>query len=663
MATPDLSTASRLASFQEPLTPGEQRAIALRLGPLLAGAGLLGLGALYEVLRPGQGEVGALIQALAAVVVGASVAVRGVRGFLAQPTRDLTAQLVTLAVLAAMAMGDFLTATLVPLFMELGQLFEERSSRGARAAIEGIRKLRAQRARVVRGDTEREVRPEEVAEGEIAVVRPGEVIPVDGVVAQGHSSVDQSPITGESVYAEVEPGSEVYSGTVNLGGLLRVRASGIGGCSVIGRILSLLREVEQSKTGAIRFVERLATVYLPVVLAVAAVTLFVSGELRRAIAVLVVACPSALFLAGPVAMVAALTACTRLGILIKSASFLESVAALRTLVFDKTGTVTVGTLSVRALHPRAGLREEELLRAAALCGYGSLHPISRAVDAEARRRGIRVDTAPSVTESPGEGVTAETDEGVLRLGRRKWLESMGIAIDEERFRDVRADSTGAWVARDAEVLGFVALADRPRAEAVEALRDTRRLGVDRMILITGDRREVAAEVADELGFDEYVAEVLPERKLELVRAEQRTGRRVLMAGDGVNDALALAGADVGVAVGSRVTEVALGGADVAIVSSDLRRLPQLLRIARFTRGLIVQNLLIVASVTLVMVALASRGVISPLVGAWLHNIDALLVILNSSRILRYAETISGEAEEDPAAAAPDTAEPAAAVGS
>ncbi|MEO1366001.1 MAG: cation-translocating P-type ATPase [Acidobacteriota bacterium] len=642
-----------LEELHEPLTEEEQRSIAARLGPLLVGAGLLALGVVYGALRPDQAPVAALIQGLAAVTVSVSVGIRGVRGFLARPTQDLTAQLVTLAVLAAMSVGDFVTATLVPLLMELGQLFEERSSRGARAAIEGIRKLRAQRARRVDGDGgEVEVDPDDVGEGDVVLVRPGEIIPVDGRVVSGHSSVDQSPITGESVYAEVEPGSDVYSGTVNLGGLLRIEASGVGGESVIGRVLSLLRQVEQSKTAAIRLVERCAHIYLPLIVAIAAVTLFVTGETRRAIAVLVVACPSALFLAGPVAMVAATTACTRLRILIKSATFLETVADVRTLIFDKTGTVTMGSMTVHGIHTVGDATEEEVLRAAAACAQGSLHPVSRAVALESGRRGLAAEPAGSVLEEPGNGVVAETDGGACRLGRARWLESLGLVWEHGA---AAAGSTGAWVARGDRVLGYIALADRPREEALEALRQTRRMGIERMILITGDREEVAASVAAELGFDEYVAEVLPERKLELVRQEQEAGRKVMMIGDGVNDALALSGADVGVAVGARVNEIALGGADVALMTSDLNRLWQLMRIARFTRSLVVQNILLVAGFSALMIALASRGVISPLVGAWLHNVDAFFVILNSSRVLRFAESVGAVRVESAPSSSPPPA--------
>lgn len=625
---------SSAADYEDPLTAEERRSIGFRLGPLLAGVGLLALGALHRALFPGQEAIASAMQALAAVLVSIPIFKKGIQGFLARPPRDLTEQLVALAILAAMATGDFVTATLVPLFLELGHLFEERSSRGARAAIEGIRNLSARKATRIVDAEEHEVAPEEIEVGDEVLVRPGEIVPVDGTVLSGRSSVDQAPITGESLYEDVEPGKPVYSGTVNLDGLLRVEATGVGGQSVLGRVLSLLNEVEASKTPVLRLLERYAAVYLPIVLAVAGMTLFVTGELDRAITVLIVSCPCALVLAGPAAMVAAMTASTRLSMLIKSPGFLETVADIDTLILDKTGTVTTGALSLKEITTvEGGPSRESVLRAAAICGFSSLHPVSRAAVGSAERLGIQYDQAESAKEIPGEGVEARTDGSVYRLGRQSWLESRGLDFSSH----VGISGPGAWVAKDDRVLGFLSLADRPREEAREALDATRRLGIRRTVLLTGDRKEVARGVAEELGFDDVVAEVLPEQKLDIVRAEQGGGHKVMMVGDGVNDALALSGADVGVAVGVRISEVALGGADVALATPDLGRIPMMLRLAEFTRWIVILNALLGTGFSVLMMALASTGVIDPLVGALLHNAGSLFVILNSSRILRFAQ--------------------------
>jgi len=615
--------------YEAPLTREERRRIVWQLGPLLAGAGILALGAVWGALIPGQAEVARGIQAVAALVVGLPILRRGLAGFLAREPRDLTEQLVSLAILAAMAAGSFVTATLVPLFLELGHLFEERSSRGARAAIEGIRRLSAQRATRWVNGAEHEIEPGDLTVGDQVVVRPGEVIPVDGRVVHGHSSVDQAPITGESVYEDVEPGSQVFSGTVNLGGLLRVRATQVGHASVIGRVLEVLRRVELSKTPVLRLLERYARVYLPLVLSIAAVTLFVSSELDRAIAVLIVACPCALVLAGPAAIVVAMTAATRRSILIKSASFLETMATVDTLVLDKTGTVTMGALSVGEVHPRNGYSEEEVLVAAARCGHGSLHPVSRAAVEAADARELEYERPERTEEVPGKGVVVADEELPLRLGRGEWLEDQGVAGLEA----APSPGPGVWVARGGELVGYISLVDRPREEAVQALEHTRMLGIERLVLLTGDREEVAREVAQDLGFDAYVAEVLPEEKLDVVREEQAAGRTVMMVGDGINDALALSGSDVGVAVGARMNEVALGGADVALLTDDLGRLPLMMRLAELTRSLVLQNALIGTLFSVAMVALASAGIVSALAGALLHNAGAVFVIANSSRLL------------------------------
>ncbi|MEM9381131.1 MAG: cation-translocating P-type ATPase [Planctomycetota bacterium] len=631
---PPSAPESGSAEFEPELTAGEQRSIAFRLGPLLVGVGLLGLGAAYGAAFPDQGTVASAIQAAAAVIVALPICREGLRGFLSRPAKDLTQQLVSLAVLAAMATGDFVTATLVPLFLELGHFFEERSSRGARAAIEGIRKLSAQRATKLVDGEEREVRPEEIEVGDQVLVRPGDIVPVDGEVVSGRSSIDQAPITGESLYESVEPGKPVYSGTVNLDGLLRVEATSVGGRTVLGRVLDLLREVEVSKTPVLRLVERYAGVYLPIVLAVAGATLFLTGEVDRAIAVLIVSCPCALILAGPAAMVAAMTASTRQSMLIKSAGFLETVAEVDTLLLDKTGTVTTGALSLNEVAgAEGGPSSDAVVRAAATCGYSSRHPISRAAVEAAERLGIRYERAEDATEVPGEGVEARAGGRVYRMGRQSWLEAHGLDFEGQP----EVSGPGAWVAEDDVVLGFLSLADRPREEAREALAATRRLGIQRIVMLTGDREAVARGVADELGFDDVIAEVLPEQKLDIVRAEQQDGHRVMMVGDGVNDALALSKADVGVAIGARISEVALGGADVALLKPDLGRVPLMLRLAAFTRWTVILNALLGMGFSILMMALASAGVVDPLTGALLHNAGSLFVIVNSSRILRFAE--------------------------
>lgn len=613
------------------LAPEERRRISTRLGAGLVGIGLLVLGTLLVRLMPDQWQVGELCRGLAAAVVGIPTLVSGLRGVVTGDTRRETDQLVAIAVLAAAASGAFTTATLIPLFLELGRLFEERSSLGARAAIDGIRALAARQAVRWRNGVEERVDPNSLRPGDEILVRPGERIAVDGTVIDGRAAVDQSAITGESLHEDVGPGSPVFAGTVALDGLLKIQVRGTGADTVLGRVVQLLADVERSSVPVLRLFEQRAGVWLPLVLTVAATTLFFTNELSRAIAVLVVATPTALVVAGPAAVVAAMTVATRLRILIKSTDFLERASDVDTLILDKTGTVTVGAPVVTHIQPVKGESEAKLLTVAAACGFGSLHPVSRAVVAEALSQGI-VSTPPKdLHEKPGLGVVAIVDAQQAVLGRRALLAELGINVGSESGEDI----SQVWVAYGGRCLGRFMLRDKPRAEARDALAAMRALGIDRMVLLTGDRASAAREVGEALGMDEVVAEVLPAQKLDMVRAEQAAGRTVMMVGDGVNDAPALGGADVGVAIGAELNEVALGGADVALLGTDLGRLPQLIGLADTTRRIIGQNVWLAFGLSVVLIVLAARGILDPLTGALAQSLAVLAVVANSARILRF----------------------------
>ena len=610
----------------------ERGRISQRLGAGLVGIGLLGLGTLLVKIAPDQWQIGELCRALGAGVVAIPTLLSGIRGIVTGDTRRATDQLVAIAVLAAAATGNFVTATLIPLFLELGRLFEERSSLGARAAIDGIRALGARQAVKWRDGVEERVDPNTLRPGDEILVRPGERIAVDGTVLEGRAAVDQSAITGESLHEDVGPGSPVFAGTVAIDGMLKIQVREAGTDTVLGRVVALLADVERASVPVLRLFERRAGVWLPLVITIAATVLFFTENLSRAIAVLVVATPTALVVAGPAAIVAAMTVATRLRILIKSADFLERASEIDTLILDKTGTVTVGAPVVAAIEPTAGVSETAVLSVAAGCGFGSLHPVSRAVVAEALARGIVPEPPRDLQERPGLGVIAAVDGQRAILGRRALLDDLGIAVPIHDDGDI----SQVWVAHGERCLGRIVLRDRPRAEAREALDAMRTLGIDRLILLTGDRAAAAREVGQTLGMDEVVAEVLPAQKLEVVRAEQAAGRTVMMVGDGVNDAPALGGADVGVAIGAELNEVALGGADVALLGTDLGRLPRLIGLADTTRRIIGQNVWLAFGLSVILIVLAVRGVLDPLTGALAQSVAVLAIVANSARILRFA---------------------------
>ncbi len=614
------------------LAPEERRRITQRLGAGLVGLGLLGLGTIIVRSVPDQWQIGELARGLAAAVVGVPTLVSGVKGVVAGDTRRATDQLVAIAILAAAATGDFVTATLIPLFLELGRLFEERSALGARAAIDGIRALSARQAVRMRDGREERVDPSALSVGDEILVRPGERIAVDGTVVDGRAAVDQSAITGESLHEDVGPGSAVFAGTVALDGLLRIQVRGTGQHTVLGRVVHLLAELERTSVPVLRLFERRAGVWLPVVLTIAATTLFFTEKLSRAIAVLVVATPTALVVAGPAAVVAAMSVATRLRILIKSADFFERASDIDTMILDKTGTVTVGAPAVTHVRPERGESEETLLATAASCGFGSLHPVSKAVVAEAQRRGIAVRQPSDARELPGLGVVATIGGRQAMLGRRGLLIQYGVDVAQSGSDE----ASEVWVARDGQLVGRFALRDQPRPEVRDAIGALRDLGVDQFVLLTGDRAVAAHEVGSMLEMDEVISEVLPAQKLDVVRAKQANGRVVMMVGDGVNDALALSGADVGVAIGAELNEVALGGADVALLGTDLTRLPKLIALGDMTRRVIGENVWLSFGLSIVLIVFAATGVLDPLRGALAQSVAVFLVVANSARILRFA---------------------------
>jgi Cd2+/Zn2+-exporting ATPase/Cu+-exporting ATPase len=617
-------------TIESALTPDERRRIARRLGGALAAGVLLAAGLAHRRLVPGQEEITALLLAVGALLAMAPVLRAGARGFLARDPDSTVDQLVSVALLAAFAAGDFETAILIPLVMEIGHFFEERSILGARAAIEGLKTLRPSTAARLGPRGEEAVAVDRLSPGDHIVVRPGEAFPADGRVVRGTSAVDQSTMTGEAVAEEVSRGSQVFAGTVNLSGVLEMEVTDLAEATALGRIVELLHAAERSKAPIVRLIEQYTAYYLPAVLLAAGAVLALSQDLTRAIALLVVSCPCALVLASPSAMTAALAVAARLGILIKNTRFLETLGEIDTLILDKTGTVTMGRLEVVGVRSLGEQTSDDVLREAAVCAVGSRHPVSRAILAAVG--GMDAGEADTIEEAPGRGVAARRNGAVVRLGSAAWLRESGLDLPDGSLPH---SGPVVWVARDRQVLGVLLLADRPRPGSREAIEAVRGAGVTRILLMTGDRADVAEPIARELGVDECLAGCLPEAKLAIVEREKASGRRVMVVGDGVNDALALDRADVGIAMGAMGSDVAVQSADVALMGTDLRHLPQMIRLARETRAVVNQNVVFAIGSSLAIMTLAGLGLISPVVGAVVQNVGTFVVVVNSARLLRF----------------------------
>ncbi len=636
--TPDTDIPPPVDPSAAPLGSNERRVLAARLTLALLAAGLLLLSFGMTLLVPEQAEIARLIAGLAALLVAPPV-LMGAWLALGRPSLcGLTDQLVSMAVIAAWAVGDLTTAALLPLVMTVGHILEERSLLGSREAIAALARLTHSRARRLEADgSVSEIEASLLRPGDRVELRAGDRVPADGVVLTGTSSLDTSSVTGESLPVDVHAGDPVLAGTTNCWGLLAVEVSRIGPQTVLGKVVALMRDAERAKPPVTRLLERYAGRYLVLVLALAACAWFASHQVTVMMAVLVAACPCALVLAAPATAVAALAVAARHGILIKGSAFLEELASVDSVIIDKTGTVTHGELCLVEVLPAPGVEVDDLLALAAGIGGASSHPVSRAAAAAVP---IAERTRVSdVVEIGGLGLTARERGARVVFGRAEVMRAQGIDPGEPPDHDGPA----ACVGREGRLLGWLLFGDRSRVEAREALADLRDLGLTRQLLLSGDRHRVAEAVARTIGISEVEGEVLPEQKLERVLDQVKSGWRPLVVGDGVNDSLALKAGAVGVAMGVNGTDVALASADLVLMTSDLRRLGTCIRLARRCRHTIAVNVALGLGWTSLVVLIAASGwfgAAGALAAAILHNIGTLAVMANAGRLLRFDERLS-----------------------
>ncbi len=546
--------------------------------------------------------------------------------------------LMTVGTVAAMAIGQWTTAALLVFFMRFADWVEELATSRSRQAVRQLVAIQPATARVLRDGREVAVPVAEVGAGEVVAVRPGERIPVDGEVVEGQAPVDQASITGESVPVDKAPGDPVFAATVAQAGYLKIRATKVGSDTTFARIIRLVEEAEAQKAPVQRFAERFAAYYLPAVLLIALGAYLVTGEVLNAVAALVVACACAIVMATPISVLASVGNGARRGILVKGGLTLEQLAKVDTVVMDKTGTLTLGKPQVTDVVALNSLSEAELLQAAAAVELRSEHPLGRAIIREAAGRGIEPLEPEAFTTLPGRGLVATVSGREWAVGNRQLLAERGIALGAEDEAVAagleRAGKTAFFVADGSGTIeGVVGMADVVRPEARAALSELQRMGVRRLLLLTGDNERVAAAVAGELGL-EYRAELLPDDKIEAVRQLQFEGAVVMMIGDGVNDAPALAQADVGVAMGAAGTDVAIEAADVALMRDDWSMVPEVIRLGRRASRTIRQNLGFTAVYNVVGITLAVVGILPPVWAAAAQSLPDIGVMLNSSRLLR-----------------------------
>lgn len=561
-------------------------------------------------------------------------------------------ELVALAVMAAIALGEYQEAGIIAFFMVISTLVETRTALGARASIESLLRLTPDKAHRLLPDGQEElVDAAGLEPGDLVRVRPGDNVPADGKVVSGESTINQANITGESMPVDKGHGDEVFSGTSNLTGMLEVKVTKAGKDTTLGRVQHLILDAEKTRSPFMRLIDRYAGWYTPTVCMLAGIVWFFSADkdvgIHKAITMLIIACPCALVLATPTAMVAALSCAARLGILIKNVVQLEFARSLTSVIFDKTGTLTTGELSLTQMKPALGIDGADLLFAAASAEQMSKHPTALAVAAVAKRAKIELAKPSHFNEVAGRGVVASLNGQRIMVGRGNWLAEQGV--DMSIMRDPEyAEPEGVsmlYVARDGRCIGWLGLEDRTRPEARAAIEELRGLKIHNLSMVTGDKWSVARRVGAEMGCSEVQAEVLPEEKLQLVDDLRRRGHRVAVVGDGVNDAPMLAASDLGIAMGAAGSDVAINSASIALMNNDLSRLPFLIRLSRAATRVVWQNIIFGVAFIVTTMTLAIWGPLTPVAAAVAHTFAALVVTFNSARLFRFGE----ERTEDVAA--------------
>ena len=615
-----------------------------RTWPVLIAGGLIGVGALTAWLgHPGL----AILPYVASIA--SSIATPARRAWRSMRARVLDINvLMLIAVAGAAVLGDWIEAASVVWLFGIAQWLETRSMERARRAIRSLVAMSPSVAFVRRDGIEREIAAADVLVGDVVIIRPGERIAVDGMVIAGESAVNQAPVTGESWPADKRPGFEVFAGSINGASALEIEATRLASDSTLARIIHLVEHAQTQRAPVQTFVDRFARYYTPavVVLAVliATVPALVTGSMAvfslwsyRALALLVVACPCALVISTPVSIVSALTAAARAGVLIKGGSHLERLGGVRCVAFDKTGTLTQGRVTVADVVAVGASTAQGVLSVAAALESRSEHPIGRAIVDRARTDGLTVAPGTQFRSLPGRGAEATVESAPAIVGSHRLFEERQLCTPSLHARVEAVEGSGATpvlVGHDGVSLGVISLTDQMRDEGRQAVADLRDGGITRVVLLTGDVAAHAAVVRDGIGLDEAHSGLLPGDKVDHVARLRREYGPIAMVGDGVNDAPALAAADVGIAMGAAGTDVAIETADVALMSDDLGKLPYALRLGRATLNNIHLNLGLAIGMKLAFVALAAAGLATLWMAVLADTGASLVVTANSLRLLR-----------------------------
>jgi len=578
--------------------------------------------------------------ALAATLFGGYL--RFIAGFKDIIHRKITVNVfVAVALVATVAVGEFRPAAVIVFIMAVAGALETYTLDKTRRSIRNLLDLTPKTATIRRDEAEVAIPVNEVQVGDTVVVRPGGRIPVDGIVVAGQSCVNQAPITGESMPVEKFKGSEVFGGTLNETGRLEIKTAKVGEDTTLARIVHLVEQAQGTKAPIQNLADRFTTWFLPTVLILAAIAFFASGDVKVAVSVLLVACPCAFAIATPTAVTAGISNMARHAVLIKGGIFLELAKKIDVLLVDKTGTFTFGKPKVVDVAAFDGLPEEEVLRLAAIAEKYSEHPLAKSVIACAKERGIEVPDPTEFNIEVGMGVTARLDGKEILVGKNKFLQDKGACVAEyieyAISEQTEQGRTAILVANDMKPVGLIAIADEIRPETRRAIASLKAMGIKNIIMLTGDNHKVAKAVAKEIGVDDFKAELLPEQKLQFVENLQKQANVVGMIGDGINDAPALALADVGIAMGAAGTDVAVETADVTLMNDDLSRVVNFMDMSRKVMLRIKLNIFFSIMYNIIGFILAGFGMLTPVLAVIFQEAGCITVVF-SSTLLLWAKT-------------------------
>ena len=551
-------------------------------------------------------------------------------------------ELVSLAIIASLIQGEYLTAAVVSFVMTFGGLIEQVTSESARKAIKSLVGISPQTATVLSGEEEKTVPIENVSVGDNILVKPGERIPVDARILSGVSAVDESAMTGEPLPVEKQIGDDILAGTLNHNGVIKARATKVGKDTTLGKVIKLVSEAELHRPEAVRLIDRYATWFTPAILACAAIAWVFTGDISRAVAVLIVGCPCALILAAPTATVAALGRAARAGILVKGGQYLERAAAVKAVFFDKTGTLTLGQPRVEEIACTEGVEEDEVLACAASAEQHCTHPLAQAIIKAAHYAKVVIRGAEDAFHEIGLGVRAMVDGALIEVGSVTANQNSAAfpghlqkCIDSSISRGV----TPLVVYRDQAPVGLLNVTDQVRPVALTTVKQFRQLGINEMAILSGDHKKAVQRVADAVDINNVYGQLKPQDKVEHVKEYQARDLPVMFVGDGINDAPALAASQVGVAMGAAGTDVALETADIALTHDNISRLPWLIRLSRRMLGIIKINIVFGLAFNAFAVLASGLGWLTPIMAAIVHNVGSVLVVFASASLAIFPDSV------------------------